>query len=43
MEFVAYHEKFKVAYGTTVDEAIDIVSNATGSGGRFRLKKEGID
>eukprot|EP01039_Chlorochromonas_danica_P011673 gene11673-13089_t len=43
MEFTAYDQQFKVAYGDTVKDALDIVQDSTGRRGRFRRVSDGVD
>ena len=43
MEFTAYGQQFKVAYGDTVDDALDIVQESTGRRGRFLRVSDGVD
>ena len=43
MEFTAYGQQFKVAYGDTVKDALDIVRERTGRSGGFRRISDGVD
>lgn len=43
MEFVAYGQDFKIAYGDTVKDALEIIHERTGRNGGFRRVIDGID
>eukprot|EP00981_Chlorochromonas_danica_P015631 scaffold13886_cov169-Ochromonas_danica.AAC.1 len=43
MEFTAYGQQFKVAYGKRVRNVLNTVQDSTGRRGRFRRVSDGID